>query len=127
MNTNYRALEERVNTDYPEAWRPDVVETHPNPLIGEVTSRREATTRRDTVEVILVVRDRSGTEWSLWLLGTVLKDELGTAQPGDKVAVRWLGIRANAEGTAYRAYRVALESPAAPRKRRSKSTPKEAA
>lgn len=122
----YRALEERVNADYPESWRPDAVETHPNPLVGEITSRREATTRRDSLEVVLVVREESGTEWSLWLLGTVLKSELGAAQLGAYTAVRWLGMRVNAEGTPYRAYKVALTTPAAP-KRRAKAIGEEAA
>jgi hypothetical protein len=117
MKSNYRALEERVNADYPEAWRPDVVDAHPNPLVGEITARREATTRRDAVEVVLTVRDRDGVEWSLWLLGTVLKDELGAAEPGAQVAVRWIGMRTNAEGTPYRAYRVAADAaPTATRK-----------
>ena len=81
----------------------------PQPLVGEIVDRREATTRRDSIETVLVVRSEDGAEWSLWLLGAVLQRELGTAQPGDRLAVRWLGMRPNAEGTPYRSYRVALE------------------
>ena len=121
MNDILRALEERVNVDYPEAWLPDTVDSHPNPLVGEIVDRREATTRRETVETVLVVRTEDGTAWSLWLLGAVLQRELDAAKPGDRLAVRWLGMRSNAEDTPYRAYKVALE-PAAARKRATKET-----
>ena len=127
MDTTLRALDERVNQDYPESWRPDAAENHPNPLVGEIIGRHQAATRRDVDETVLVVRDEAGVEWSLWLLGAVLQRELGSAKVGDRVAVRWLGMRSNAEGTEYRAYRVALEPTAAPRKRAAKQTPEEAA
>ena len=110
MNDSLRALEERVNLEYPDAWLPETNDSHPNPLVGEVVDRREATTRRDSVETVLVVRTPDGVEWSLWLLGAVLQRELSTARPGDRLAVRWLGMRPNAEGTPYRSYRVALDA-----------------
>jgi hypothetical protein len=110
VESTLRALEERVNVDYPDAWLPETNHSHPNPLVGEIVDRREATTRRDSVETVLVVKTEDGTVWSLWLLGAVLQRELGAAQPGDRLAVRWLGMRPNAEGTPYRSYRVALES-----------------
>ncbi len=119
MDTSFDALEERVNIDYPEAWLPETNDSHPNPLSGEVVARREATTRRDTVETVLVVRAADGTEWSLWLLGAVLQCELGGAAEGDRLAVRWLGMRANAEGTPYRSYRVALERAVQPQEESS--------
>ena len=105
MDTSFDALEERVNIDYPEAWLPETNDSHPSPLSGVVVACREATTRRETLERVLVVRTEGGAEWSLWLLGAVLQRELGEAGEGDRLAVRWLGMRANAEGTPYRSYR----------------------
>lgn len=118
MDTSFRALTERVAVEYPESWLPETKDGHPNPLVGEVTDRREAMTRRDSVETVLVVRDADGTEWSLWLLGAVLQRELAEAGVGDRVAVRWIGMRTNAEGSPYRSYRVARDPAVAEKSRR---------
>jgi len=126
MDTSFDALEERVNIDHPESWLPEMNDSHPNPLSGEVVARREVATRRDTVETVLVVRAADTKEWSVWLFGVVLQRELADAQPGAAVAVRWLGMRSNAEGTLYRGYRVALDvNPQAKRSRRSATRGKE--
>jgi hypothetical protein len=112
VNSTYGELEELVSVDYPDAWRPDLDEGHPNPLVGEIIDRRQATTRRDTEETVLVIRTVDGAVWSLWLLGAVLQRELGDVRPRTEVAVRWLGMRPNADGVQYRSYRVALNTPA---------------
>ncbi len=105
-----------AQVEYPESWKPGKDAAQPRTLVGDVV-RWDRAQVDDYVEVgkkkdvdVLVLRDQDNKEWGIWTLQTVLRNELvGKAEPGDFVAVHYIGEGTTQEGRPVTRYRVALD------------------
>lgn len=105
-----RRLKEEADRAYPQAWRP---ENPGDELAGIVQEIRMRPTKFGPVPVMTIV-DGIGSSCSLWLVHTVLRNEMYRQQvvEGEFVYVRWEGKRQpEGDGAAYDAYTVRVDRP----------------
>jgi hypothetical protein len=97
----------------PQAWRPDQGgEDNPNPLIGTFVEMTTATTAYGPTWV-MTVRLEDGSERAVWLMHTVLRNELARARPkpGETLGIKYNGKVAVEGGQGYVSYRVKVDRP----------------
>ena len=105
-----------IDQEFPAAWRPDQKDSgDPNPIIGEFVEMQTANTDYGATYV-MVLRLEDGSEKAVWLLHTVLKNELARVKPkpGETVGIKYLGKQKTAEGSkfdSYIGYRVKVDRP----------------
>lgn len=82
-----RELEE-FDGEYPEAWRPSVGDI----LVGEVMRWSSGYTDYGEYPICIVRADATGEEVGVWLLHTVLRDEMAKKKPrpGEKIGIKRL-------------------------------------
>jgi len=105
-------LREKLDRDaepYPEAWMPGPG----GELLGTFEGFRSGKTSRGEVHPIAIVRDEAGELHGVWLFFAVLRAEFEEANPhvGEWIMVRREKDRKNADGQAYRVYRVGVDRP----------------
>ena len=100
-------LRDAVRQDFPEAWIPSSEHAE---LAGEFVRLERGSTIHGAAW-IAVVRTEDGSERSLWLLHTVLRNEFTRLQPkpGELLVVRYLGAKESVNGQSYEGYRVLVE------------------
>jgi len=105
-----RSFTDKLDQEFAPAWRPDQ-DGAKNPIVGTFLRMEQATTSYGACW--LMILDVDGDEIAVWLLHTVLKNELARAKPkpGEKVAIKYLGKKTSEGGTKYAAYRVAVDRP----------------
>jgi hypothetical protein len=102
----------RARVEYPASWRPESGDT----LLGEAVGwsdyeKTDPISKETKTCRILTVRDESGLEHGVWLWHSVLRQELERVNPGDLVAISYVGKRPRQSGDgAYHHYRVAVEA-----------------
>lgn len=102
-----------LDTGMAQAWRPDQGgDDNPNPLIGTFLEMTSATTAFGPAWV-MTVRLEDGSERSVWLIHTVLRNELARAKPkpGERIGVKYLGKQHVEGGQDYVGYRVKVDRP----------------
>lgn len=107
MHDRLARLREQAATDLPPAWRPSKPgET----LAGELVRWERGSTDYGPQD-IAIVRDEEGTTHALWLLHSVLREEVAKQSPtvGDLIAVCYLGRKTSAAGQPYAHFRVVCE------------------
>lgn len=107
-----------------DSWMPSEHDDHPNPLTGEVVGWDTGKSKDGTQECeILLVRDTRGKTWAVWTWHTYLRIQLigdkggvhpveeRPAQPGNFIAIRWVGKgpRQDGDGEVHR-YKTAIEA-----------------
>lgn len=100
-------LTDRLNRDYP-GWKPapgDTVEG----TIDAIKQREGDYGPYPLVEL----DDGSPAGVGIHAFHSVLRNELATARPGDRIAVRYVGLVTRKNGKPYESYRIALEHSAA--------------
>lgn len=105
-------LRDRVRADFPEAWIP---EGEGDELIGYFQRIDYGNTSYGRCPIAVFADPTTGTERAVWLLHTVLRNELIRVRPaaGELVAIRYLGRREpTGGGQAYESYRVVVDRPA---------------
>ncbi len=96
-----------------QSWRPDEGgEDNPNPLIGTFVGMHSATTSYGPCWVA-TVRLEDGSERAVWLLHTVLRNEMSRARPqsGERIGIKYHGKIATNGGNDYASYRVKVDRP----------------
>ena len=100
------SLSERISRD-PEPWQPAEGSTIEG-VVLDVDSRESEYSGSYPV---LSVEDDDGTEWTIHAFHTVLAGELArkNPEPGDRIAIRFIGQQTKADGKPFFNYRVAIE------------------
>ena len=101
-----------LDQGFPEAWRPDQGgENNPNPLIGVFKEMNSASTAYGPCWVMTIELE-DGTERTVWLIHTVLRNELARArpEPGERIGIKYMGKQGEGQ-TAYVGYRVKVDRP----------------
>jgi hypothetical protein len=100
----YDNLERQATQDFPRSWVPS--EADPS-IVGEFLRLEQGTTAYGPARIV-VLKTKDGSERSVWLFHTVLRNEFARVRPkvGELVAVRYLGKKQGAQGQAYESYRV---------------------
>lgn len=105
-----------LDAGLPQAWRPDQGgEDNPNPLIGTFVDMTSASTAYGPCWVA-TVRLEDGSERAVWLMHTVLRNEMARAKPkpGEKIGIKYHGKISTNGGQDYVGYRVKVDRPAEP-------------
>jgi len=91
-----------TDTAYPPALDPKG-----GTLVGQVVGFDQAPTKFAANAVIVRIQDDDGKVGSLWLTSTVLKSQFARLRPkvGERIEVRYLGLRDGAGGS-YHNYKV---------------------
>jgi hypothetical protein len=91
----------------PESWIPTA---EGDSIVGEFVRLDEGPTVRGQAH-IMVIKTEDGLERSVWLLHTVLRNELARQrpQPGELVLIKYVGKKENTAGQHYGAYRVVVD------------------
>lgn len=102
-------MREKLDQGYPDGWR---FNAETPEIIGVFRRLEEGYTRQYGACPIMILAElRSKTEWSVWLFHAVLRNQLARMkpEPGEVVAVRWLGKRKpESGGNEYDDYRVVV-------------------
>jgi hypothetical protein len=101
-----------LDEGYPQSWRPEKDDgDSPNPLIGTFVEMTSATTAYGPCWVMVVELDDK-TRRSVWLIHTVLRNELSRVrpEPGERIGVKYLGKQGEG-ATGYIGYRVKVDRP----------------
>ena len=96
-----------------QAWRPDQGgEDNPNPLIGTFVEMTSASTAYGACWVA-TVRLEDGSERAVWLMHTVLRNEMSKARPqsGERIGIKYHGKIDTKGGNDYVGYRVKVDRP----------------
>ena len=109
-------LEERLEAELAEAWRPD--KEDPAVLVGEIVSIEQGTSEYGPYP-LLVVRSDDGTEKAVHGFHTVLKNELIRQRPqaGERIGIKYLGEQATKPGSKFKSfigYQVKMDRAGAP-------------
>jgi hypothetical protein len=112
MSDSYQRLIDQVEQDPPKAWIP----TDEEPLLVGTFVRLDRGTTAYGPTFIAVLRSEDDVEHAVWLIHAVLRNELKRLrpQPGELVAIRYLGKRRSANGHPYASYRVAVDRESSP-------------
>lgn len=102
-----RAQLDRDSESPPDFWDPGVG----GELFGQFNGWSSGQTQRGDTIQIATVRTDTGERFSVWCFHKVLKSELARVdpQPGEAILIRREPDRENADGLAYRVYRVAVD------------------
>ena len=102
-------LREEASKDFPDAWIPSEQE----PELSGIFERLSSGTTAYGKAWIAVFRMKDGTERAVWLLHTVLRNELARVKPapGELVLIRWEGKKQSGSGSSYDSYRVVVDRP----------------
>lgn len=96
-------LTDRLARDYP-GWRPE-----PGDIIeGTLDAIKTGEGDYGPYPLYELALD-DGTGISLHAFHSVLRNELATARPGDRIAVQYVGLKPRKNGKPYESYKVALE------------------
>jgi hypothetical protein len=111
-DTDYTRLIEQVEQDPPMAW----IASDDDPILVGTFVRLERGNTAYGSCFIAVLKTEDGTERSVWLIHAVLRNELTRfrPQPGELVAIKYLGKKTNSSGHPYVAYKVAVERDSTP-------------
>lgn len=115
-------LSEKLEQGFAPPWRPDddtAEGVHDNPLFGSFLRMESATTSFGPCWVMVLDQHAegapaSGEEVAVWLLHTVLQNELARAKPkpGEELAIKYLGKQKPAGGgNPFHSYRVKVDRP----------------
>jgi hypothetical protein len=100
-------LARRAEQELPEAWMPSAAG---DAIVGEVVRLEQGMTVRGPAWIV-VLKTEDGRERSVWLLHTVLRNELARQrpEPGELVLIKYEGKKESTAGQAYEAYRVLVD------------------
>jgi len=102
-----------LDQSLPQAWRPDQGgDDNPNPLIGKYVEMASATTAYGACWV-MTVQLEDGSERAVWLMHSVLKNEVAKARPkpGETLGIKYFGKISTNGGNDYVGYRVKVDRP----------------
>jgi hypothetical protein len=96
-----------ADQDFPESWIPSAEESM---IVGEFVRLEQGPTVRGPAWIV-VLKTEDGRERSVWLLHTVLRNELARQrpEPGELVLVKYEGKKESSAGQPYEAYRVLVD------------------
>lgn len=103
-----RALRERLETDYPEAWRPETGQS----VVGTFARLERGRTTFGPAWIVVLADAGTGAEVSVWLLHKALLAQFKRLSPvtGELVAVKYKGKRRpESGGPEYDDYRVEVD------------------
>jgi hypothetical protein len=108
-----RQFEDTIDAKFPTAWRPDQDEA--DTIIGTFVEMQSTITDYGQT-FIMVLELADGSHKAVWLLHTVLKNELARAhpKPGERVGIKYLGEQKTQPGSKYKSfigYRVKVDRP----------------
>lgn len=107
LSESVERLLDLSDRECPESWIPTEEDAL---LIGEFVRLEQGQTVRGPAW-IMILRTEDGCERSVWLLHTVLRNELARQRPrrGEVVLIRYDGRKANSAGQPYEAYQVLVD------------------
>lgn len=99
-------LEQQLEGDYPQSWIP---ENEGDAIYGTVVRWATGWTQYGEAPVLVLETDHGLR--SVWVLSTVLKNQLGRLKPqaGERIGIKYGAERTSAGGNRYRDYRVAVD------------------
>jgi hypothetical protein len=110
MNPNTTSIEDRLNADFAEAWKPEPGDT----LIGEIVEIGERDGGYGPYPIVTIRQDDTSV-LAVHAFHTVLASQLAEQHPaiGDRIGIRYKG-RVTSEGArgGYHSYRVTVDRPA---------------
>jgi hypothetical protein len=100
-------LARRAEQELPEAWMPSAAG---DTIVGEVVRLEQGMTVRGPAWIV-VLKTEDGRERSVWLLHTVLRNELARQrpEPGELVLIKYEGKKEGGAGQPYEGYRVLID------------------
>jgi hypothetical protein len=109
MSERADLLRERARADFPEAWIP---EREGDEFVGVFRRLDRGHTSYGPCAIAVFAEDGTGADRAVWLIHTVLRNELRRVrpEPGELVCIRYLGKRQPVGGgPAYDSYRVVVD------------------